>query len=99
MKKIFIITALSGLAFVSCKKDRTCTCTHTEVSGTSTAPGYVFTAEPPTTSTTTYKDIKKNNYYAQSCAHSETTDINRWTSGNNTYETTTVNHHDCELTK
>ena len=29
MKKTLLITALAGLAFASCKKDYTCTCTYT----------------------------------------------------------------------
>ena len=34
MKKLLLIVAvITAFSFVSCKKDRTCTCTHTPVSG------------------------------------------------------------------
>jgi hypothetical protein len=34
MKKMTMIAAIAALAFASCKKDRTCTCTTTPTSGT-----------------------------------------------------------------
>ena len=36
MKKILLIAAVAGLASVSCRKDRTCTCTETPTTGTAT---------------------------------------------------------------
>ncbi|MCB0410600.1 MAG: hypothetical protein KDD29_10305 [Flavobacteriales bacterium] len=48
MKKItFLTIALAGLAFASCKKDRTCTCTQTQtpVGGTATTSTYEVTVK------------------------------------------------------
>ena len=47
MKKVFLFFAVATFTLVSCKKERTCTCT-------STTAGYSQTA------TTTIKDTKKN---------------------------------------
>lgn len=49
MKKVLLVAAVAGLAFASCRKDRTCTCTEK-----SDMPG--FTAD---TEVTVYKESKK----------------------------------------
>lgn len=60
MKKVlFIVTVCLAFSFASCKKDRTCTCTHTPSSGTSY-----------TTKTTMYK-VKKD-HAAQMCIGEQT---------------------------
>ncbi|HRD38238.1 MAG TPA: hypothetical protein PLC65_06370 [Bacteroidia bacterium] len=60
MKKITILAvAALAISFASCKKDRTCTCTHTPSSGTSY-----------TTKTTMYK-VKKD-HAAQMCIGEQT---------------------------
>ncbi|MEI8136102.1 MAG: hypothetical protein WCH21_02140 [Bacteroidota bacterium] len=57
MKKILLIAAVAGLAMVSCKKDRTCTCTTT-----SDAPGFVSS-----THVTTIKKTKKTSELTAGC--------------------------------
>ena len=101
MKKTVLIAAIAGLAFVACKKDRTCACTHTIISKTSDDPNYTYTSQPPTTSSTVYTKIKKNNALAQSCVTQNTTKTSNRTvvSGSVTtnYVVTTVTRDECAL--
>lgn len=101
MKKSISIIAMVFLALVACKKDRTCTCTNTTISQTSTEPGYTYTSQPSTTSKTTYKDIKKKNVNAQLCVSDESTYSYNYSSWNGTttvnYVMTTVSKSDCKL--
>ncbi len=101
MKKTLLIIAIAGLTFAACKKDRTCTCTYTEVSGSSTEPNYTFTPDPPRTTTDRYTKIKKNNVYAELCVTNEQTSSYPYTSFNGTttvtYVRTTVTKNECTL--
>ncbi len=102
MKKITLFAvAVVALSFASCKKDRTCACTETQISETSTEPGYTVILDKPTTSNTTYTKIKKNNVLATTCVSSETTQTRNDTyqSGTTTLPSvvTTVTKNDCEL--
>ena len=103
MKKTLIITAISSLIFFACKKDRTCTCTNTEISRSSTQPGYTYTPQPATTSKTTYEKVKKGNVNSQLCVSDESTYTYNSSSWNGTttvnYVVTVNNKSECELTK
>jgi|GEM_PF-2045430 len=101
MKKIILLAAIAGIAFVSCKKDRTCECTNSIISKTSTQPGYTYTPQPASTTTTKYTKIKKKNVYAQLCVSQEETYSYNQTvyTGSTTanYVVTEVSKNDCEL--
>lgn len=101
MKKLILLAAIAGIAFVSCKKDRTCECTSSTISRTSTQPGYTFTSQPATTSSTKYSKIKKKNVLAQICVTQEETRTYNQSSFNGTttvnYVVTEVNKNECEL--
>jgi hypothetical protein len=71
-KPIVLLAFFLGLTTVfSCKKDRTCECTDTQVSATSDDPKFVFTPSKPQTYSITYKKIKKNSTLLNSCVSSE----------------------------
>jgi hypothetical protein len=98
MKKITILTvAALAISVASCKKDRTCTCTSSVVSKTSTQPGYSYTPGPASTSKTTYTKIKKSNTLAEQCVTSTTTDDYTYTVGSSSYVMTEVDKNDCTL--
>lgn len=104
MKKTAILAILlAGLASTSCKKDRTCECTFTIVSQTSTDPDFKFDPQPATTTKTTYKEVKKNNVMVESCVSNEDTDTytsrsyNAPMGGYSDYQVTRVTRNDCEL--
>ncbi len=101
MKKMILIAAIACVTFTACKKDRTCTCTNSTVSQTSTEPGYTYTPQPSTTSKDTYKKIKKKNIYAQTCISQEgsyTYNYQDFTpNGPVTYVMTVNTKSDCEL--
>jgi len=102
MKKITLLAvAIVAVTFASCKKDRTCACTNSTVSRTSTQPNYTTTLGQPTTSSTTYTKIKKKNVLATTCVSSETTDTynDTYNSGGTQLQSvvTTVTKHDCTL--
>ncbi len=83
MKKILLIAAVAGLAMVSCKKDRTCTCT----SSNSYTSGGLTTS---TTGTQDYTIVKVSKHTAKlACIHSKSTN-----SGSNY---TSVAETDCKL--
>lgn len=67
MKKNLLIAAILGIAFVACKKDKTCTCEVSEVSRISTQPGFTYSPQPSTKSITTYKEVKKGNHNLDDC--------------------------------
>ena len=104
MKKISILT-LSALAFsfASCKKDRTCECTYTTVSQTSTQPGYTFTPPAPQVSSTKYSKVKKNSDPVKNCVTSENTNTyqtqvyNSSTQTYTYYDVTRVTKNDCKI--
>ncbi|MES2681137.1 MAG: hypothetical protein V4635_14685 [Bacteroidota bacterium] len=75
MKHTTILALLfTGALMTSCfKKDRTCECTDYVISETSTEPGYVFEPQPATTSSQTYKKVKKNNVLVTTCVTTEST--------------------------
>ena len=101
MKKTLLIAAIAGLTFIACKKDRTCTCTNSVISKSSTQPGYTYTAQEPTTTTTKYTKIKKNSVYGQICVTQDITQTANQTvyTGSTTtnYVVTTVSKNDCTL--
>jgi hypothetical protein len=101
MKKTIFIAAIACLTFTACKKDRTCTCTDSTVSQTSTEPGYTYTPQAATTSKTTYKKIKKKNVMAQTCVSKEDTYTYNYQdftpTGSVTYVMTVNTKSDCEL--
>ncbi|MBL7920661.1 MAG: hypothetical protein JNJ40_10130 [Bacteroidia bacterium] len=101
MKKTLVLAAIAGIALASCKKDRTCTCTNSTISQTSTEPGYTYTPQPASTNKTTYKKIKKKNVMAQLCVTSEETHSysyqNFSPTGTATYVMTVNTKSDCEL--
>lgn len=101
MKKTLVLAAIAGIAFASCKKDRTCTCTNSTVSQTSTQPGYSYTPAAPTTDKVTYKKIKKNGVMAQTCVSEERTYSYTYTdftpTGSANYVMTVNTKNDCEL--
>ncbi len=93
MKKTILISALAVLGFISCKKDRTCTCRSEQISATSTNPSYTFNPSQTLITTTKYSKIKKNNSVIESCVDSEkeTTSSTSFSSGGVvTYYTTTI---------
>jgi hypothetical protein len=100
MKTTFITFGML-LIFAACKKDRTCSCTSTEVSRTSTQPNYTYTAPPASSSTTTYKKIKKNNVNAQNCVNSESVDKYSYIvitgTTTNQYQMTVTTDRACDL--
>jgi hypothetical protein len=49
--KLFSILALSALAFISCKKDRTCTCEISKISSTGVTAGTPYVDSGPFSST------------------------------------------------
>jgi hypothetical protein len=101
MKKLMTVVAVAAIFLAACKKDRTCTCTSSVVSQTSTEPGYTYTPQPPTTSTTTYKKIKKSNVSAQLCVSNDQTSSYTYSSWNGTttvsYVMTVNSKDDCKL--
>lgn len=101
MKKLILLAAVAGITFVSCKKDRTCECTNSVISRTSTQPGYAYTPQPATTTSTKYSKIKKKNVYAQLCTSQEQTYTFNQSSFNGTttvnYVVTEVSKNDCQL--
>lgn len=54
MKKVLLVAAVAGLAFASCRKERTCTCTTT-----SDAPGFVSSTHVMTVDDMKKSDAKK----------------------------------------
>lgn len=84
MKKTLLIVAVAGLAFASCKKDKTCECTQTTTFSSGSTS--ITTTDP--VETTEIKDIKGGEAKTM-CQKSTQVSVN----GNNT--STTVN--DCKL--
>ena len=68
MKKVLLIAAVASFAMVSCKKERTCTCTTTY-----TSTSGVVTTYPA--STTTYKKVK-GGHAKDMCISTTSEDIN-----------------------
>lgn len=101
MKKTFTIAVIACLSLVSCKKDRTCECTKTVVSRTSTQPNYTYTAQAPTNSSTVYTKINKKNVFAQACVKQEMTQTSNQSVYTGSvvanYVVTEVSQNDCEL--
>ncbi|MCW3076656.1 MAG: hypothetical protein JWO32_1265 [Bacteroidetes bacterium] len=83
MKKILLIAAVAGLAMVSCKKDRVCTCTSTS---TTTYNG-VSTSGTYTQDVNLVKVSKRTAKLA--CIHTKSTYSNS--------NSTTVDETDCKL--
>lgn len=102
MKNYLIKSMLLGcIAITACKKDRTCECTTTVISETSTEPDYEFIPQAPIVSSTKYSKIKKNNLYMTTCVSSESTDsYNDYYYDNNTMKNsvvTRVSKTDCKI--
>jgi hypothetical protein len=102
MKKTAVLFILSlGLTVVSCKKDRTCECTYSNVSGTSTNPNYVFKAGTPSVSSNKYTKVKKSNDAIKNCVSSESTNSYSQSAFNGTatvvYDYTMVSKNDCKV--
>lgn len=93
MKKVLIIAAVAGLAMVSCKKERTCTCTMTPVS--STTNGVANTL--PTGTFTYAKKIDKVSKAGAHCVSGENTNTSSYTSGGTTYTDVDTWKMDCKL--
>ncbi|MBA3664451.1 MAG: hypothetical protein H0W61_09620 [Bacteroidetes bacterium] len=83
MKKIILITAVAGLAFASCKKDRVCSCT---ISKAKTMAGVTVT----TSENIDFIYIKETKRISKlSCVHSKSTET--------TPNSTTVRESNCVL--
>lgn len=99
----FLTLVALALSFASCKKDRTCECTFTTISQTSTQPGYTFTPPPPQTSSTKYTKIKKNSDPVKNCVTNERTSTysSQVFDGSNPtptfYTVTQVTKNDCKI--
>lgn len=93
MKKILMIAAVAGLTMVSCKKERTCTCTVTWVS--STTNGVANTL--PTGTTTWSKKHEKVSKGGAHCVSGENTNTSSYTSGGTTYTDVDTYKMDCSL--
>lgn len=98
MKKITLIAiALSTLSFISCKKDRTCTCTSTPTSQTNVTAGVSNVNYGPfssTENTFVMTKVTKKGALAN-CASGEDTQV--FTDISNGDTQTTVYKKDCEL--
>ncbi|MGZ3899422.1 MAG: hypothetical protein ACXVNO_10840 [Bacteroidia bacterium] len=80
MKKILLIAAVAGMAMVSCKKDRTCSCTETST----TTNNSVTVSSSQNVDVVFTKQTKRIAKLA--CVHTKSTDTN-----NNTTHTTETN--------
>jgi len=89
MKKTLLIVALASFAMVSCKKERTCTCTTTDTA----ANGTVTTGQPYVT---VYKKIKGGDA-KNDCMSTNSENTNSYTSGGVTVTSTTKSDTKCEL--
>ncbi len=100
---ILTLAVIAALSFTSCKKDRTCECTFSTVSQTSTQPGYTFTPPPPQTTSTKYSKVKKNHNGIKYCTSSETTNnyqtsvYNSQTQTYTYYDVVRVTKNDCKI--
>lgn len=93
MKKIILILAVASLTMVSCKKDRTCTCTLVQVSSTDNGV-------PQPTFFTSYTATNKLTKVTKKGAHCNTFEDTRtstYTSGNTQHTTVDVFKGDCKL--
>lgn len=71
MKKVLLVAAIAGMAFASCKKDRTCTCSITQVS--STYDGVSQTISPtPFTQEQKMTKVSKNGAHCNSGTQTDT---------------------------
>lgn len=93
MKKTLLIIAIAGLAFASCKKDRTCTCTVTNVS--STKNGAAQTVNAPWTKVTKITGVTTKGAACNSW--SDQTDTHSQLNGNSTDVYVDVTKGDCKL--
>ena len=93
MKKTILSIFVVGLAMASCKKDRTCTCSTTEVSSTTNG----VTTPVSTDKQTSVQKITKVSKKGAACNSGEQTTTNSYTSGGTTYTTVDVTKMDCTL--
>lgn len=93
MKKIIMIAAVAGLFAVSCKKERTCTCTRTHVSSTTNG-----VTNPVSTSTyKTETKLDKTTKSGAACNSGDRTSTDTYTSGGTTVVDVDVHKYDCTL--
>ena len=93
MKNTILIAFVAGLAFVACKKDRTCTCTLTAVS--STVNG--VTVPVNTGLHTSVTKIDKVTKKGAACNSGDRTTTSSTTSGSVTTTQVDVDKADCKL--
>lgn len=99
--KTIMAVAMAGLAFASCKKDRTCECTstgsgassYTQTGGTTSTNTYT---NPEEKSTTVYKKAKKSDLKTI-CGDQKYTDSNSFTNVNGTGNSTSTTDVKCKL--
>lgn len=93
MKKITILAFVAmAISFVSCKKDRTCTCTITQTS--STDNGMPQTLNAPVTEVVKLTKVTKK---GAACNSGERTTTDSYISGNTNHTTVSVEKSDCKL--
>ncbi len=92
MKKTLLVAAIAGLAMVSCKKDRTCTCTSTPVS--STVNGAPQTLGTPETTVTKLTKVSKK---GADCNSGEETTTYTGSYLGMSYTMVDVTKNDCKL--
>ena len=101
MKKTLIFASLLGLAFVSCRKERTCECTFTPISQTSTQPNYSIVLGSPSTTSTKYEKVNRRSDAVKNCKSYERTQVSSYVVGSGTnaatYEMTRVDKTECEI--
>lgn len=88
-----MIAAIASLAMASCKKDRTCTCTITDVSSTVNGVTQTITPGTHTTETKFTKVTKKG----AACSSGTQTQTSSFVSNNVTYTQVDVTKSDCTL--
>ncbi len=93
MKKIILTVFVAGLALTSCKKDRTCTCTITQVSSTDNG----VTQPVSTGSETNVMKYTKVTKKGAGCVGGERTETSTETRGGTTHTMVDVSKADCKL--
>lgn len=95
MKKITLFAfAVAALSLASCKKDRTCECTHTNSTTTVAQNGNSTTVSSTSNSTTTIKEIKKGE---AKVVCQKMTSTNTYPNNSNTGMNSSSSTDDCKL--
>lgn len=84
MKKIILLASVVGLMAVSCKKERTCSCTVTSTTTTTFGSSTTTSSSTSTWKTTREKDTKKNFRRDAGCTNYETTSTSTFNGGSST---------------